>query len=182
MSKRSFPWSVVAGAAIAGATFVGIAGYVQDVRSQPIELPAIPSQSQNEKATVPSEQETSNEKEPTSVRTVRRNKNEEPELSNHKNVSKGVSAKVSALNDAMHDVGYKDIRALSVRTSSGNAIIDMNPAVMSGFGSSQEADFIQVVKTALSQFKDIKTFQIRVDGQIIESLGHLEIIEPVSVR
>jgi hypothetical protein len=187
MSKRSFPWSVVAAAAIAGASFVGIASYVDGVRKQPIQESVEVSPSTSIQTSNDDDQSISKRRNEDSsqgsVRIVGRDRNEDPELSgDRKSVPKGGSAKVTAINESLKGIGYKEIRATGVSVDKGNAVIDMNPAVQGGFGSSQEADFIEILKKSLSQFPDVKTFQIRVDGQVLDTLGHSEMIEPIPVR
>lgn len=166
MKTKSFPWAIVAAAAVAGAGFAGVASYVshnENVRAaaQGQEEPGIvisknePAQNQGSKST--------NEEKGTNSEQVRQTKTE-------------------ALNKALTANKYGEFRVLNVSVEEGNAVVDMNKEILGGMGSGAEADFIDLLKKTLSQYDDVKTFQIRVDGEILKSLSHFEMLEPVPVR
>lgn len=169
--KPSFPWSLVAAAAVAGASFAGVAGYVQNVRKQPLEASATPA---------------------TKALQNPENQDQQSNQSSEENASRGgsernskrqiVITRMACLRQSLEESGFKRIRVLGIDTVQGNAIIDLSPSVRSGFGSSEEAQFLDAIKSGLSRFKEIKTFQLRVDGQILDALSHSEVGEPTPVR
>lgn len=174
MSKKtSFPWSIVAAAAIAGASFAGIAGYVQTVRKEPLEPKVMGAKMSDTVSGSSEDQGSQSNGEENSSRggSERNSKSRQITLS-----------RMSSLKSSLDDAGFKKIRVLGVDVVEGNAIIDLSPSVRSGFGSAEEAQFLEAIKSGLNKFKDIKTFQLRVDGQILDALSHVEIGEPNPVR
>lgn len=63
----------------------------------------------------------------------------------------------------------------------GLAALSFNAALVGGYGSAAEAAFIEGLRRTLGQFKRVEAFQILVDGEVIESLGHFEIAGPITV-
>jgi hypothetical protein len=53
--------------------------------------------------------------------------------------------------------------------------------MIGGIGSMQESTLITAWQVAFGQLKDVQKVQIEVDGRPIESLGHFEIDQPLSV-
>jgi hypothetical protein len=178
-NKSSLSWTLIAGAAIAGASFVGVADYVRATKSQSIE--AQTAEDKAAKQTSEAGQQASQEDQK-SVKTLRRNANDELELTGSKKIADGENSKTSAIQQSLTDLGYDKVRVVGISLRDGNAIIDLNSAVFDGFGSGQEADFINAIKLSLSQFKDVDSFQLRVDGEVLQSLSHFEMIEPIKVR
>ena len=173
MKNRNFPWAIIAAAAVAGAGFAGVANYVRSEGEKP-------------NINVPIDEGT------TSVSigkdALSGDNNNEPPMKNHEDTNneshqKARVSKVDTLNKAIQDKNYnqKGIRVLDVTVDNGNAIIDMNNAVRYNWGSEEEADFINTMKDSLDKFSSIKTFQIRVDGEILKTLSHFE-VDPVTVR
>jgi hypothetical protein len=58
----------------------------------------------------------------------------------------------------------------------------VNSAISSGFGSEEEAQFLEVIKKSLSKYSTVNTFQLRLDGKVLDALSHVEIGEPNPVR
>lgn len=91
---------------------------------------------------------------------------------------------VFVTTETLHNLGIDHARAIGVDLQSGNAILDMNPEFLSqGFGSMEEGQVIEALSLALGQFSTVKTYQFRIDGQIVDSIGgHLEVTEPIPVK
>jgi hypothetical protein len=187
-AKRTFPWALIAAAAVAGASFVGVANAIKS--KSPFPTVEVATQDVSEQRATPSPvienpkpdkvDETADVK---SVHVVERDKDDSLHLGKkNRPVEKGLTSKESALNQSFKSTNYGELRALGVSVDNGVAIIDMNNKINEGFGSNEEAELINVFKQALSQFPDVKSFQIRVDGQILDSLGHSEMTKPISVR
>jgi hypothetical protein len=171
--KTSFPWSIVAAAAIAGATFAGIAGYVQTVRKEPLEPgnSTTKLQSEADKASDGSSIQAAEEE--------NRRKGGEEQNSKNQQITQN---RISSLKSSLESAGFQRIRVLGIDVKEGNALIDLSPSVRNGFGSSEEAQFLEAIKSGLDRYREIKTFQLRVDGQILDALSHVEISEPTPVR
>ncbi|MBI1333372.1 MAG: GerMN domain-containing protein [Armatimonadetes bacterium] len=163
MKNRSFPWALIAVAAVAGAGFAGVISYVRNepknsfVTNQPIDQPG----------------EVISKPQTTSGGTT--SGTPAGQKTTHLSRAEDVNAALKAKN-------YGEFRVLAVNVENGNAIVDMNDKLLEGMGSEAEADFIETMKAALAKFDDVKTFQIRIDGEIQKSLSHFEMLDPVPVR
>jgi hypothetical protein len=170
MSKRNFPWAIIAAAAVAGAGFAGVATYV---RGEGTDKVIVAQQGGSGKTTVV--------KDPLSGTGVDQGSNNTEGTANPQIVK---VSKVDTLNRAIKDKTFnqKGIRVLDVTVeNNGNAIVDMNDPVRYNWGSEEESEFINMMKDILGKFSDIKSFQIRVDGEILKSLSHFE-IDPVKIH
>jgi len=70
---------------------------------------------------------------------------------------------------------------LGAEIKDGTAVISLRRSMIGGIGSMQEGTLITAWQVAFGQLKDVQKVQIEVDGQPIESLGHFEIDQPLSV-
>lgn len=162
MSNKSFPWSLIAVSAIAGAGLAGVANYVTSIRAS--DVPNV-----QEIISAPTDQ------------TSGQSSVNAPETSQE--AQRSLSDRLSAdISQELKNRNMGRLRVVSVSVAKGNAVLDMNSAVLNGFGSEEEAAFIEVLRKNLSGYDSIKTFQIRVDGEILTSLSHFEMTEPVPVR
>ena len=158
--KKHLPWSLFATCAVATAAFVGIANYVQSVRTKPIEDPTSHlSQNQGIKKDL-------------SVKV------DDSKLS----LTELQSSITKQVGKDLADSGFSRIRILGSEISDHNAILDVNPAISSGFGSEEEAQFLEVIKKSLSKYSTVNTFQLRLDGKVLDALSHVEIGVPNPVR
>lgn len=96
-------------------------------------------------------------------------------------VPAGADAKKFVVEQAMATCKI-DARILGVEVKGGIAALDFNQDIQKGFGSMEEAAFIKSLQLGLGQFKDVDKFQVFVDGQAIDSLGHFELSGPVDVE
>ena len=187
-NKRSLPWVLIAVSAIAGASFVGIANAVksqpetvqsQVVATQVKDQPAIQKPDENGSGR-PNDEPTKEEK---TVQVVERDQDDSLRLGSKKRpIERGGTKMESALNQSFKNTNYGELRALNVSVEDGVAIIDMNNKINQGFGSSEEAEVLTIFKKALAQFPEVKSFQLRVNGEKVDTLGHTEINDPVKVR
>jgi hypothetical protein len=170
MRQRNFPWAIIAAAAVAGAGFAGVANYVRHDAAKPSVAGGPDTDVTG--GTLGKDALSGSNNAP--VKIVDANN---PDLQ----VTKG--SKVAALTKALKEKTFdlKGIRVLDVTVDNGNAIVDMNNAVRYGWGSEEESEFISTMKETLAKYDTIKTFQIRVDGEILKYLSHFE-INPVTVR
>ena len=170
MRQRNFPWAIIAAAAVAGAGFAGVANYVShDTAKQNI---AGGPDTDITGGTLGNDSLSGTNGSPS-----KRIDGNNPDLQAIK------GSKVEALTKAFKAKTFdlKGIRVLDVTVDNGNAIVDMNNAVRYGWGSEEESEFINTMKETLAKFDTIKTFQIRVDGEILKYLSHFE-VNPVTVR
>ncbi len=164
MARRKLPWTIIASAAIAGASFVAVANYVSGVRNLPLENDRGPAQVSD--ITPPNRQDDPGSQKPIDHGT--------------KHNSERVSAE--ALNSAVQKAGYDGVRVLGVEVSNGIATIDMNSGFVDTLGSSGEGELLDVLRTSLAKHPSVKSMQIRIDGEIQKTLGHTDLSSPLSVR
>lgn len=73
-------------------------------------------------------------------------------------------------------------RILSVEVKDGMAMLYFNEAFRHTMGSGDESVLVNGLAACLGQFKDIDEFQLYADGELIESFGHLDLLEPIKVN
>ena len=170
MKQRNFPWAIIAAAAVAGAGFAGVANYV---RHDSTKTGAMSSSDDGSTGGTVGKDALSG--------SNGSGANNAQSASNDPQV--GRVSKVDSLNKAIRAKTFdqKGIRVLDVTVENGNAIVDMNNSVRYNWGSEEESEFLKMMKDVLGKFDSIKTFQIRVDGEILKSLSHFE-VDPVKVR
>lgn len=85
------------------------------------------------------------------------------------------------LNHYLADLSFvpSDARVKTVKVENGIAHVDFASSIFAGYGSEDEATLINGVMKTLQQFKDVKYVQILVDGEKIETLGNIEIQDPL---
>lgn len=166
-SRRNFPWTIIATAAVAGASFVGIANYVNGNRTQPLPGEEIPLAVQDVTPSGPTTPQKTDDGKPSTH-------------TQHSQTADHVSA--SQLNAAVKDTGLDNARVIGVEVTDHTAFVDMNSGIIDTLGSTGESELIETLKRALSKDKRVRTFQIRVDGEVQKTLGHSDLSEPVPVR
>ena len=94
----------------------------------------------------------------------------------------GQNPQTAALAGTLANLGYSDVRVLGTSVDAGVLTADVSSGLQShGFGSEEESVLIKALQETLGQFERVKSFRLRSDGQVIDTLGHFEMTEPVPV-
>ncbi len=90
----------------------------------------------------------------------------------------------AALNSALSSMSNipSGARVNGVNLAGGLATVDFTPEIQKGYGSAEEAELINKLLGELAAYDQIQKATFSVNGQPLESLGHLELLEPVDVR
>lgn len=72
-------------------------------------------------------------------------------------------------------------RVLSIEVKDGLALVYFNGVFQQSMGSGDESVLINGLAVSLGQFEEIQKFQLYADGQLVDSLGHLDLTEAISV-
>lgn len=168
-SRRSFPWTILATAAVAGASFVGIASYVNGNRTQQFASDEAPISVQD---VTPS----------TSAGSTGGKNQTQDKNSDDRDLTLSDRITPRELNRTLKAKGLENARVIGLDVEDGTAVVDMNSAIIDSLGSTGESELIDSLKTTLAKDKRINNFQIRVDGEIQKTLGHTDLSSPVSVR
>lgn len=94
---------------------------------------------------------------------------------------KGMNPMVFLATATLKQLKIEGARALSVDIHGRNALIDFNDALDKGYGSTEEGQLIKSLQWALGQFPTIDTFQIVIDGKIKDTLGQIDLSDPIPV-
>lgn len=94
------------------------------------------------------------------------------------------SQATAALNSALSSMSNmpSGARVNGVNVAGGLATVDFTPEIQKGYGSAEEAEVINKLLGELAAFDQIQKATFSVNGQPLESLGHLELLEPIDVR
>ncbi len=182
MSKgKSFPITLVAFGLLAGLGLAGIATYVQSApgsKQNPILKEQAPVQRPTNEPTDPVDPAPL--KEQVSVQSIK-----QTETGYELSGSVKVSAKepeLGALNAMLETLGYKEFNFVDFQVSEdGLATLDVSSGIRSGFSSGEESDFVKALQVCLGQFPKVKSVVLKVDGEKLDTLGHLELSEPILV-
>jgi hypothetical protein len=96
-------------------------------------------------------------------------------------VPAGEKPMVFLANATLHELRIDKARALGVQIKDRNALVDFNEALDKGYGSTEEGYLIKSLQLALGQFPEIDTFQIVINGEVKDSLGQIDLSEPITV-
>jgi spore germination protein GerM len=101
-----------------------------------------------------------------------------------RDVPKDEDAKTFAVREFLKraNVTPAGTRLLSVNVNDGVATLSFNKALYGGYGSDDERTLINGIAETLKQFPEVKKAILIVDGEQVDSLGHLEITEGIPVR
>ena len=166
-SRRSFPWTILATAAVAGASFVGIASYVNGNRTQSLPSDDVPVSVQD---VTPGEG------------TGKTHSSAQGDENTNKPSHAGMWVTQADLNLAVKNAGFESARVIGLQIENNIATVDMNSGIIDTLGSSGEAELIDTLKLTFKKDKRVKHFQIRIDGELQKTLGHTDLSSPVSVR
>lgn len=75
----------------------------------------------------------------------------------------------------------KDAKLMSIKMDGTTAILDFNAAFRAGYGTDEESAVINGVLVTLGQFPQIKKALFRVEGKPLDTLGVMDLSEPLDV-
>jgi len=96
-------------------------------------------------------------------------------------VPQGVAPEVHLINLTLASLQVDGARALGIDTKNRLAMVSFNPGIEKGYGTIEEGHLIKALRMALGQFDDIDSFQLLVDGKVVDSLGNIDLTTPVKV-
>lgn len=183
MSKgKSFPITLVAFGLLAGLGLAGIATYVQSApgsKQNPIVKADPQVQRPSDNPTEPIK-EPEPSKEQVSVQGIKQTESGY-ELSGTVMVP-AKEPELGALNAMLLKLGYKEFNFVDFQLANdGSATLDVSSGIRSGFSSGEESDFVKALQVCLGQFPNVKSIVLKVDGEKLDTLGHLELSEPILV-
>ncbi|MCC7434199.1 MAG: GerMN domain-containing protein [Methanoregulaceae archaeon] len=98
-------------------------------------------------------------------------------------VPKGTSPETYALGAFLEAsrIPAPEARVLGVDVRNGLAAVSFNSAFAGGYGSSDEQVLIEGIRRSLGQFPAINELELYIDGTKMETLGSVELSEPLPV-
>lgn len=111
-------------------------------------------------------------------------KDEKLTFQNHQEVvPEGMDPMVFVINKYLTDskVVPATARALKVELKDGVALIDFTPAFDQTYGSDDERILLTGLRTTMGQFPNVEKIQFFVDGKPVETLGNVELSDPLPV-
>lgn len=109
----------------------------------------------------------------------------ELKLGTHKSdVPAGEDPRIFALNHFLREskIVPADARAVGIQVKDGVALVDVSPSFNQTYGSFDEEALLKGLCATLAQFKGIDKVQFFVDGKPVETLGNVDLTEPIPVR
>lgn len=108
---------------------------------------------------------------------------DEPSLTSRTiSVPSGHDPMLAACDEVVKNANLSGVRLVGLElTTDHTAFLDFNPALEDGMGSMEEGLFIKGLQLALGQFPKVSTFRLRVEGKELDTLGHLELTDPIKV-
>jgi hypothetical protein len=98
-------------------------------------------------------------------------------------VPTGVDPRVFAVNEFLKasKVAPEGAIAVGVQVRDGVALMDFSPGFDRSYSTTDEKTMLDGLLTTLGQFQDVEKLQILINGEPIESLGNVEVREPLDV-
>ncbi len=98
-------------------------------------------------------------------------------------VPKDVDPHVFVINRYLRTVTFvpKDAELKTCTIENGTATLDFNSAFFTSYGTADESTVINGILVAMGQFKEVSYVRIIVDGKPIDTLGNLELTDPLPV-
>ncbi len=96
-------------------------------------------------------------------------------------VPAGLDPKVFVAQSVLKEDRVEGVRVMGVELRNGVAVINFSNGIDEGMGSMQEGAFLNALKAGFGQFPEVKTIQIYQDGEPLDSLGHIDLTDPISV-
>ena len=95
--------------------------------------------------------------------------------------AEGEDPKTFVASHVLTAAGLSNVRCLGVQVRESVALVEFSKELADGVGSMEEGDFVKMLEVGFGQFSDVKKVQILIDGKPIDTLGHLELTDPLPV-
>jgi hypothetical protein len=109
----------------------------------------------------------------------------ELKLGKHRSdVPEGEDGRIFAINHFLREskIVPDNARAIGIQVKDGVALVDVSPSFNQTYGSFDEEALLKGICATLAQFKGIEKVQFFVDGKSVETLGNVDLTEPIPVR
>lgn len=109
----------------------------------------------------------------------------ELKLGRHRSdVPAGEDARIYAINHFLREskIVPSNARAVGIQVKEGVALVDVSPSFNQTYGSFDEEALLKGLCATLAQFKNIQKVQFFVEGKPVETLGNVDLSEPIPVR
>jgi len=109
----------------------------------------------------------------------------ELKLGTHKSdVPKGEDPRIFAMNHFLREskIVPDNARAVGIQVKDGVALVDVSPSFNQTYGSFDEEALLKGLCATLAQFQGIEKVQFFVDGKVVQTLGNVDLTEPIPVR
>jgi Sporulation and spore germination len=95
--------------------------------------------------------------------------------------AEGEDPKTFVASHVLTAAGLTNVRCLGVQVKESVALVEFSKELTDGVGSMEEGDFVKMLEVGFGQFSDVKKVQILIDGKPVDTLGHLELTDPLPV-
>ena len=96
-------------------------------------------------------------------------------------VPDGEDSKKFLAERVVKDLSLSNVTVHGVDVRNGVAVINFGGDIDAGMGSEQEGNFLKELQTGFGQFSQIKRIEIDKEGEPLESLGHIDLTDPIPV-
>ncbi|MBN9500972.1 MAG: hypothetical protein BGO01_06200 [Armatimonadetes bacterium 55-13] len=96
----------------------------------------------------------------------------------------GENAMVYSVNHFLKEsqIVPEDAKVVGVQVKDRVALMDVTPSFNQTYGAFDEQTLIQGICASLAQFKEIDKVQFFCEGKVVETLGNVDLTEPISIR
>jgi hypothetical protein len=96
----------------------------------------------------------------------------------------GQDRMVFAVNQYLAGLSFvgKEARVTSIKIKDRIATLDFSEAIYGGYGSEDEQTLVKGILETMSQFENVGWVKFTVEGQTLDSLGHLDLSDPQPVE
>jgi hypothetical protein len=98
-------------------------------------------------------------------------------------VPKGGHDMVFAVNQFLKSTGFvpPEARLLGAQVKQGTAYLDFNEAFRQTYGTEDEKTLLDGIRTTLGQFDEVQRVQFSISGEPMETLGNVDLGEPLDI-
>lgn len=102
----------------------------------------------------------------------------------NREVPKGQDKYVFAINTYLEStkITSNDARVEKAELNGDTLTVTFSPAIMGGYGSEDESTLINGILLTAGQFEEVHKVVFKIGDQEIDSLGHVEIMNPMPVQ